>query len=288
MSDSVPPSSSSGSQAPRPMPPFLAAGWTLGATMLFLFLAALTISVRPAAAVDLVSQVACQAGAYLLVVFLILRVHAPDASVRDFLALRRTNFAFYALAILLGAALVVPAAALSDAIAHRFPRPPSEDSIFEIFQSVSLPRKLMMGGAACVVGPILEELLFRGALWKPLRKSYQGLATPVIVTTALLFAMVHMEWQRAIHVGLIGLCLGFLRQVSGSLVPSTLVHIVFNTIPLIAAAVLSRPGGPEVDLPVPLWLAATCTVVAGALLGLIHLVGKHSASARRAQELDQA
>lgn len=288
MSDSIPPSSSPGSDAPRPMPPFLAAGWTLGATMLFLLLAALTISLRPAAAVDLVSQVACQAGAYLLVIFLILRVHAPDASVRDFLAFRRTNAAFYALAILLGAALVVPAAALSDAIAHRFPTPPSEDSIFEIFQSVSLPRKLMMGGAACVVGPILEELLFRGALWKPLRKSYQGLATPVIVTTALLFAMVHMEWQRAIHVGIIGLCLGFLRQVSGSLVPSMLVHIVFNSIPLLAAAVLSKPGGPEVDLPVPLWLAAACSVVAAALLGLIHLVGKRSAGARRAQELDQA
>jgi len=39
---------------------------------------------------------------------------------------------------------------------------------------------------------------------------------------------------------------------------------------------------------VPLWLAAVCSVVAAALLGLIHLVGKRSASARRAQELDQA
>lgn len=286
MSDSFRPPSPS--LVARPMPPFLAAGWALGATLVFLLLASLTIIFRPAAAVDLVSQVACQAGAYFLAVFLILRVHAPDADVGSFLAFRRTNMAFYALAILLGAALVVPAAALSDAITHRFPPPPSEDSIFELFQSVSLPRKLMMGAAACVVGPILEELLFRGALFKPLRKSYDGLATPAIVTTALLFAMVHMEWQRAIHVGIIGLCLGFLRQVSGSIVPSMLVHITFNTIPLVAAAVLSKPGGPEIDLPVPLWLAGTCTVVALAILGLIHLTGKHSETARRAQELDQA
>ena len=285
MSDSDPPPSS---VVPRPMPPFLAAGWALGATLLFLLLASLTISVRPAAAVDLVSQVACQAGAYLLAIFLILRVHAPDADVGSFLAFRRTNAAFYLLAILLGAALVVPAAALSDLITHRFPPPPSEDSIFEIFQSVSLPRKLMMGAAACVVGPMLEELLFRGALFKPLRKSYGGLAAPAIVTTALLFAMVHMEWQRSVHVAIIGLCLGFLRQVSGSIVPSMLVHITFNTIPLVAAAVLSRPGGPEVDLPVPLWLAASCSAVAIGLLGLLHLVGKRSEIARRAQELDQA
>ena len=286
MSDSDPPPSSA--LAPRPMPPFIAAGWALGATLVFLLLASLTVSFRPAAAVDLVSQVACQAGAYFLAVFLILRVHAPAADVGSFLAFRRTNVAFYALAILLGAALVVPAAALSDAITRRFPPLPSEDSIFEIFQSVSLARKLMMGAAACVVGPMLEELLFRGALFKPLRKSYGGLATPAIVTTALLFAMVHMEWQRAIHVGIIGLCLGFLRQVSGSIVPSMLVHITFNAIPLIAAAVLSKPGGPEIDLPVPLWLAGTCTLVAIGLLGLIHLVGKHSETARRAQELDKA
>jgi hypothetical protein len=48
----------------------------------------------------------------------------------------------------------------------------------------------------------------------------------------LLFAMVHLEWQRAIHVGLVGLCLGFLRRVSGSIVPSLLVHITFNALPL--------------------------------------------------------
>ncbi len=285
MSDSDPPRSAS---APRPMPPFLAAGWALGATLLFVLLVSLTMSFRPAAAVDLVSQVACQAGAYLLAIFLILRVHAPEAELGAFLAFRRTNVAFYALAILLGAALVVPAAALSDLITHRFPPPPSDDAIFEIFQSVSLPRKLMMGAAACVIGPMLEELLFRGALFKPLRKSYGGLAAPAIVTTALLFAMVHMEWQRAIHVGIIGLCLGFLRQRSGSIVPSMLVHITFNAIPLVAAVVLSKPGGPEVDLPVPLWLAASCAAVALGLLGLLHLVGTRSAVALRAQELDQA
>jgi membrane protease YdiL (CAAX protease family) len=286
MSDSSPPSSPD-PDGPRPMPPFVAVGWALGATLLFVLLASMTISVRPAAAVDLVSQVACQAGAYLLVIFFILRVHAPDASVRAFLAFRSTNLAFYVLAVLLGAALVAPADALSTAIIHRFPPPPSDDSIFEIFQSVSLPRKLMMGAAACVVGPILEELLFRGAIWKPLRQSYRGLVTPTIVTTALLFGMVHMEWQRAIHVGLIGLCLGFIRKVSGSIVPSMLVHITFNTIPLCAAAILSRPGGPEVDLPVPLWFAASCCFVVAALLGLLHLLGKRSSVALRAQELDQ-
>jgi hypothetical protein len=286
MSDSDPPPSSE--LVARPMPPFFAAGWALGATLVFLLLASLTITLRPAAADDLVSQVACQAGAYLLAIFFILRVHAPTAEVGAFLAFRRTSVAFYVLAILLGAALVIPADALLNAITHRFPLPPFEDPTIGLFQSASLPRKLVMGGVACVAGPFLEELLFRGALFKPLRKSFLGAALPTIVTTALLFALVHMEWQRMVHIGLIGLGLGFIRQASGSIVPSTLVHVAYNATAFIAAILLTVPGSPEVDIPTPLWVIAASVAVAVGLLGLVHLVGKRSETARRAQELDRA
>ena len=285
MSDSDPPPSSE--LAPRPMPPFIAAGWTLGATLLLILLVQATISARPAAADDVVSQVACQAGAYLLAIFAILRVHAPEAEVGSFLAIRRTNLAFYALAILLGAALVVPSDALLSLIARRFPLAPFDDPTVAIFQSVSLPHKVMMGFAACVAGPLLEELLFRGALFKPLRKSYLGLALPTIVTTALLFALVHIEWQRMVHIGLMGLALAFLRQVSGSIVPSALVHFTYNGTAFALAVILTARGGPEAEMPTPLWLVASCVGAAILLIGLIHLTGKHSEAARRAQELDQ-
>jgi uncharacterized protein len=286
MSDSDPPPSSELTE--RPMPMFVAAGWALGATLAFLLLASLMISVSPAAADDLISQVACQAGAYLLAIYFILRVHAPTADAGSFLAFRRTNVAFYALAILLGAALVLPADALFNAITHRFPLPEFDDPTIGIFQSASLPRKLVMVGVACVAGPFLEELLFRGALFKPLRKSFLGLAMPTIVTTALLFALVHMKWQRMVHIGLIGLGLGFIRKSSGSIIPSTLVHVTYNATAFVAAVLLTVPGSPEVDIPTPLWGVAASTAIAIGLLGLVHLVGKHSETARRAQELDQA
>lgn len=286
MSDSDPPPSSE--LAPRPMPPFVAAGWALGATLLLILFVQLTISARPGAADDVVSQVACQAGAYLLAIFAILRVHAPQAEVGSFLAIRRTNVAFFALAILLGASLVVPSDALLSLIARRYPLPAFDDPTITIFRSVSLPHKVMMGVAACVAGPLLEELLFRGALFKPLRKSYVGLALPTIVTTALLFALVHIEWQRMVHIGLIGLALAYLRQVSGSIAPSALVHITYNSTAFTAAVILTARSGPEAEIPTPLWLVASCTAAAIVLIGLIHLTGKHSETARRARELDQA
>jgi uncharacterized protein len=286
MSDSDPPPSSV--RGPRPMPAFLAAGWTLGATLLFLFLLGGLVSLRPSASTDLVSQVACQAGAYLLALFGILRIHAPEASVRDFLAVRKTHAALYPLSALLGAALVVPAAALADVITNKWPTHPSDDSVLDAIHAASTPRRAAMLLAAAVAGPIVEEVFFRGALFKPLRKTLAGGAVTVVVTTAILFAMVHMEWQRAIHVGIIGLCLGYVRQVSGSLFPSILVHVAFNAIPLYIAVALSHPGSPEPDVPLPLWLVGSCLAVAVVLLSLIHLIGTRTDAALRAQEIDRA
>ena len=272
----------------RPMPMFIAAGWALGATLAFLLLASLMISINPASADDVISEVACQAGAYLLAIFFILRVHAPTADPGAFLAFRHTSLAFYPLAILLGAAFVLPAAALFNAINHYFPLPMFDDPTIGIFQSASLPRKLVMVGVACVAGPFLEELLFRGALFKPLRKSFLGLAVPTIVTTALLFALVHVKWQRMVHIGLMGLGLGLIRKESGSIVPSTLVHVAYNAAVFAAAILFTVPGNPDVDVPAPLWGVVASSAVAIGLLGLVHFTGKHSETARRAQELDKA
>lgn len=286
MSDSDPPPSSVITE--RPMPMFVAAGWALGATLVFLLLVSLVIYLSPGAADDLISQVTCQGGAYLLAIFFILRVHAPTAPASAFLAFRRTSLAFYPLGILLGAAFFLPATALFDAIIHRFPLPAFDDPTIGIFLSASLPRKLVMGGVACVAGPFLEELLFRGALFKPLRKSFLGLATPTIITTALLFALVHMERQRMVHVGLMGLGLGFIRKESGSIVPSTLVHFAYNASVFATSILCTTPASPDLEIPAPRWAVAASALVAVGLLGLIHLVGKHSETARRAQELDRA
>jgi hypothetical protein len=286
MNDSDPPPSSELTE--RPMPMFVAAGWALGATLAFFLLVSLMVGLSPGVADDLISQVACQAGAYLLAIFFILRVHAPTADAGAFLAFRRTSLAFYPLGILLGAAFFLPAGAIFNAIIHRFPLPVSEDPTVGIFLAASLPRKLVMGGVACVAGPLLEELLFRGALFKPLRKTFLGLATPTIITTALLFALVHVERQRMVHVGLMGLGLGFIRKASGSIVPSTLVHVTYNAVVFAAAILFTASGNTDVEIPVPNWAVAASTVAAIGLLGLIHLTGKHSEAARRAQELDQA
>jgi hypothetical protein len=57
----------------------LAAAWTLAALLSFQLLAATVAALRPGAPLDVVAGCACQAAAFLLVLYGLLSVHAPDA-----------------------------------------------------------------------------------------------------------------------------------------------------------------------------------------------------------------
>src|SRR5689334_9927371 len=115
----------------RPMPFFVAIGWAIGISLILYVLATL--------ASNIVGGIACQAAAYLLGLFLILRVHAPDASIRAFLAVRSTHIVFYPLGLLLGAASWVPANVLADAIERTYPSPHDPSTLLEPLRNASRP-----------------------------------------------------------------------------------------------------------------------------------------------------
>jgi membrane protease YdiL (CAAX protease family) len=285
MSDPNEPPSEDEPRQPPPMSFLAAAAWAFAITFVAHALQDVTRALRPGSAPDLVSGVGCQAVAYLGGLFLILRVHAPEVSIRDFVALRRTHVLFYPLAILLGAAAWLPATVLADLIEKRWPLPgegPGEDKLAEIFRAASPSARAGMVLAIAVAGPAIEEVLFRGALFRGLRRTSRLGAT--IVSTALLFAMVHVFWQVFLPMGLLGLALGFLRARSGSLVPGILLHGAFNGA---TCAVLSLPraaGQDSVDVPAAAIAGSLGAVVV--LLGLVHLVGARSALAGQAREID--
>src|SRR5262249_13085635 len=108
------PRPSSRPPVPPPMNALAATGWALGAMVFFYALALALVHLRPGSENDVVSGVGCQAIAYLAVLFLILRIHAPDAGIRHYVGARPTHWAFYLLAVLLGVALEAPANALYD------------------------------------------------------------------------------------------------------------------------------------------------------------------------------
>jgi membrane protease YdiL (CAAX protease family) len=82
-----------------------------------------------------------------------------------------------------------------------------------------------------LIGPVFEELMFRGFLFPLLARSTGP--WPAIFVTAALFALVHgyqyrWSWQHLTVVGLAGSVFGLVRYKSGSTAASTLVHTGYN------------------------------------------------------------
>lgn len=84
------------------------------------------------------------------------------------------------------------------------------------------------------IGPIIEELLFRGLI-QPVLISAAGVF-PGILVTSILFAAPHLPqngnaWQSGVIIGLAGFGFGLVRHLTGSTRASTISHIAYNSLP---------------------------------------------------------
>jgi membrane protease YdiL (CAAX protease family) len=84
-----------------------------------------------------------------------------------------------------------------------------------------------------VIGPLAEELVFRGYIWSRLRAALPAWA--VVVATSLLFAAAHLDPAQAIPLVFTGLFLGWLRLQSGSILLPVIAHIANNTLGVVNA-----------------------------------------------------
>jgi uncharacterized protein len=288
MSDSDPPPSTPppSGRSVRPMSGLLASGWMFGVVFVQSLLLVLVLGLRPDAQTDLVSGFACQTIAYLLGLFLILRVHAPATSVRAVLGARKTHPGFYPIAILLAAALTPPIDALFEVMLRRYPDSKEAGGrISDLLANASTPKLIAFGAIIMVIGPILEEIFFRGALFNPIERAYPASRSIAVGITAFLFAAAHLDHQELIPLALLGLALGFLRQQSGSLIPPILLHMSFNGVGFYAI-LTTAPSASATTSPSRLILAGT-SAAALLLLGLAHLISTRSEAAANAQELDR-
>ena len=97
---------------------------------------------------------------------------------------------------------------------------------------------------AVVLGPIYEELFFRGFLFPLLAKTFGAAAG--IFLSALPFALLHgaqnqWAWQQITLVGLAGSAFGFVRYRTGSTAASTILHSVLQRDPVRGVPGAARP-----------------------------------------------
>lgn len=87
-----------------------------------------------------------------------------------------------------------------------------------------------------LIGPLVEELVFRGILLGGLRTT--GRIFSAVVLSAVLFALAHMNINQFSYTIFAGIFWGLLVEATGSLIPSMLCHVTMNSVSVILAYLL--------------------------------------------------
>jgi len=78
------------------------------------------------------------------------------------------------------------------------------------------------------IGPVVEEVFFRGFLYSAFRKSWG--VFPALFISSILFSVVHLQVYSFIPLFLIGWLLAYLFEKTRSLFPAIFLHAVYNLI----------------------------------------------------------
>lgn len=192
---------------------------------------ALSISVR-----DPLVLTAAQSFAYLVLFALlamILRVSydAPFWLSLGWIHSRLSLFAAFAIGLLLAFTLAILGGLMQLHV---------EDS--EIQKLLHAPHRLAVIIFAVTLGPLAEELAFRGFLQPLVVRSLGAIAG--ITLTGFFFGLLHLpeygSWKAALMVGLAGVGFGVIRHLTGSTLASTFAHVGFNSTLFISLFAVGR------------------------------------------------
>ncbi|WP_158885694.1 type II CAAX endopeptidase family protein [Rhodanobacter sp. L36] len=150
--------------------------------------------------------------------------------------------AFFIVAIALGIAAPMLGGAVTHVLAGD--HPVSQD-IQQLGAQAQIGTRVVLALMVATLGPIVEELLFRGLLLSALMRRWQvGWAVAV---TSLLFVLIHLpglklQWYALPDLFLLALALSWIRLKSGSIWPAVLTHATNNALAMLAWFLVIKPG----------------------------------------------
>ena len=115
-------------------------------------------------------------------------------------------------------------------VANLFTYEPPPHPLVEILMKEKTISPWMMAFsllAACVIGPVVEEIFFRGFLYPALRK-YFGIGWTLFITSAF-FALVHENAFSFVPIFFLGLVLSYLYEKRNNLLSCISLHVLHNT-----------------------------------------------------------
>ncbi len=116
-------------------------------------------------------------------------------------------------------------------IAALFSYEPPPHPLVEVFLEEDKRNPFLIGYSiflACVMGPIIEEVFFRGFCYPALKKLW-GVRMAMIITAGF-FAWIHQSTFAFWPIFVLGIVLTYLYEKRGSLVPSITLHVIHNSV----------------------------------------------------------
>lgn len=116
-------------------------------------------------------------------------------------------------------------------LAAFFSYEPPPHPLVEVFVEEDRQNSFLIGYSiflACLLGPIIEEIFFRGFCYPALKKVW-GIKFAMPATAAL-FAWIHQSTFAFWPIFILGMILGYLYEKRGNLIPCITLHVMHNSI----------------------------------------------------------
>jgi uncharacterized protein len=247
----------------RGMSGFGALWWASAITLLFLAFLTSLRGLRLAGS-ELLGATVIQVVCYSAALFALLRVYAPESSIRAVIALRApSRWSALPLALILGPSLYLVCNYLYELVLTRWPLE-SDGVLAKEWEEGRTGLRVALVCAVVFAGPLAEEVIFRGAMFSFVRRyavdapafsigailrravsavdpdePREGMPVlrpwlwEVIAATSVAFILVHLEPRRFLPLVPAALALGWIRARTGSLLSSVALHASFNATPFL-------------------------------------------------------
>ena len=139
-----------------------------------------------------------------------------------------------AVSIAIGFAFTVVSDEIDRIIQTFFPIPEIiQQALEEALKIDSTSDFIIIVFSAVFLAAFLEEMLFRGFIQTSFENTFD--VTKAVMSTTLLFAVVHFNPWWSIQIMIFGIILGVMAWKSGSIIPAIIVHFINNSVALIFA-----------------------------------------------------
>ena len=116
---------------------------------------------------------------------------------------------------------------------------PLRDNLNDVFDRLSHNTLGVLGLA--VLAPLLEEVLFRGAIQGALMRFFDR-PWPAIIVAALVFGIIHWNPVQTVYATLFGIVLGWIYYRTGSLLSVIVGHVLNNSFAVMTTISMSSSG----------------------------------------------